>query len=223
MIEVIHTCEEMEQFILEKGFVPLFANQIQGFSIEEHTDPAIWFAKDQDGPWEWKGPIARNGKCIYGKFFHNKTGFISLEWAKHFINYRRDGYDFDARYDEGLVRNEDQFIYNTVTSKREMRSKTIKALCNFGKDGNKGFDGIMNRLQMQMYLIVSNFAYEIDKNGDPYGWGVAVYSTPETVLGQPYIDESYNISPEESRQFILDHLKQMYPNESDKAYKQIVG
>ncbi len=85
MEKIIHTMEDMEQFILEMGFVPLFANEIPGFSIEEHCDPNIWFKKDVDGPWEWKGPIILNQKCIYGKFFHNKTGFISLKWAKDFF------------------------------------------------------------------------------------------------------------------------------------------
>ena len=40
-------------------------------------------------------------QCIYGKFFHKKTGYISVEWFPHFANYRREGYDFDALYDDG--------------------------------------------------------------------------------------------------------------------------
>jgi len=48
------------------------SNEIPGFSIEELCPPELWFADDVDGPWEWKGPVARSGKCLYGKLF-NKT------------------------------------------------------------------------------------------------------------------------------------------------------
>ena len=37
----------------------------------------------------------------YGKFFDKKAGFISVEWVPVFANYRRDGYDFDALYEDG--------------------------------------------------------------------------------------------------------------------------
>ena len=41
-------------------------------AVEELCSPELWFADDVDGPWEWKGPAARSGKCLYGKLF-NKT------------------------------------------------------------------------------------------------------------------------------------------------------
>lgn len=55
---------------------------------------AGWFAEDRDGPWEWKGPAAQTKRCVYGKLFRKKAGFVSREWLPELVNFRRDGYDF---------------------------------------------------------------------------------------------------------------------------------
>ena len=57
-------------------------------------------------PLKWK--IRRSGKCLYGKIFNKKAGFVSREWIPEFVNFRRDGYDFDARWDDGLASYKDK-------------------------------------------------------------------------------------------------------------------
>ena len=84
----IRSAGDMEALVQQWGFLPFFKNEIEGFSIEEHTPPEWWFG-DSDGgegwgPWDWKGPVARTGSCAYGKFFRKKAGFISLEWFADF-------------------------------------------------------------------------------------------------------------------------------------------
>lgn len=86
--------EDIAALTEEWGFLPFFAGEIPGFSVEECCPPELWFSEDADGPWEWKGPVARSGRCVYGKFFGGRAGFISREWLPDFANYRRDGYDF---------------------------------------------------------------------------------------------------------------------------------
>lgn len=78
-MEQIFNEENLISVIKKYGFLPLFKNEIQGFSVEEHTPSSLWFQDDVDGPWEWKGPIASSGQCVYGKFFNKKSGFVSLE------------------------------------------------------------------------------------------------------------------------------------------------
>ena len=95
--------EDIAALAEEWGFLPFFAGEIPGFSVEECCPPELWFSEEADGPWEWKGPVARSGRCVYGKFFGGRAGFISREWLPDFANFRRDGYDFDARYDDGLA------------------------------------------------------------------------------------------------------------------------
>jgi len=99
--ECLHTVDELIGYIEEVGFLPLFRNEIPGFSVEERTTEKYWWSEDsQRDPWVWREIIARRGDIAYGKFFHNKAGFISKKWFPYFANYRRAGYDFDARWDD---------------------------------------------------------------------------------------------------------------------------
>ena len=110
----IRSQKDLEDIALEFGFLPFFNNEIRGFSIEEHTPTSYWFSDEREGPWEWKGPIAVKGKLVYGKFFRKKAGFVSLKWFSDFANFRRNGYDFDSRCDEGMVPQKDQKHYELV-------------------------------------------------------------------------------------------------------------
>ena len=197
------------------GFLPFFANGIPGFSVEEHTPRELWFT-EADGPWEWKGPIARTKRCLYGKFFGGKAGFISLEWFPDFANYRRDGFDFDSRYESGLASRKDMNVYGTVSRYGTVLSKKLKSLCGYSKGGERGFDGVITRLQMQTYICVADFEYMRDKYGKQYGWGVARYSTPEELFGYEAVTSAYSREPAESLERILDHLKKVLP-EADGA------
>ena len=100
----IRTWKELIHWVNEVGFLPLFANEIEGFSAEEHVSPNFWWTENpEQDPWLWREYIARSHEAAYGKFFDRKAGFISLEWLPHFANYRRGGYDFDARWQDGLA------------------------------------------------------------------------------------------------------------------------
>ena len=100
----IRSWRELINWINEVGFLPLFANEVPGFSAEEHVSPLFWWTGDpEQDPWEWREIIPATGEVAYGKFFNNKTGFISREWFPYFTNARRDGYDFDAAWDDELV------------------------------------------------------------------------------------------------------------------------
>lgn len=77
--ECIHTVDEAIAYINEIGFLPLFKNDIPGFSLEERTAPEGWWSDDPErDPWMWLGGDRRDAENIaYGKFFDKKAGFIS--------------------------------------------------------------------------------------------------------------------------------------------------
>lgn len=53
--ECIHTIEELEEYIERVGFLPLFANGVEGFSVEEWTDPKYWWSENaKRDPWIWR-------------------------------------------------------------------------------------------------------------------------------------------------------------------------
>lgn len=218
----IRTIEDLENAVTELGFLPFFENSLTGFSIEEHVDPRIWFS-NEDGPWEWKGPVINDLECAYGKFFEKKAAYISPEWFPDFANYRRDGYDFDARFEDGLVYHGDKILYDLIDNNAPILSKHLKQLGNYRKGGNKGFDTIINRLQAQAYVLISDFRYMIDKNGNEYGWGVAEYSTPERFLGKSFTDRVYDRSPEESYEALFEHFRKILPGTDENRIRSFLG
>lgn len=206
--------EEVLELVERVGFLPFFKNRIPGFSLEECCPRELWFSDTVDGPWEWKGPIARTGRCVYGKLFSGKAGFVSREWLPDFANFRRDGYDFDARFDDGLAAMKDKTVFEAVEKSGAILSKDLKELTGFGRGGIKGFDTVITRLQMQTYVIIRDFVYMRDKYGRTYGWGVAQYSTPEALFGYDLVSSAYERDPMESRQRVLDHLRAVIPDAS---------
>ena len=208
--------EDIVSLTVELGFLPFFAGEIPGFSVEECCPPELWFSENADGPWEWKGPAARSGQCVYGKFFGGKAGFISKEWFPDFANLRRNGYDFDACYEDGLASRKDKDVYDTLTEHGALLSKELKRLCNYRKGGNKGFDTVIIRLQMQTYVTIGDFVYLQDKYGRTYGWGVAQYTTPEAQFGYDFVTSAYRKDPAKSKADIRVHSKSILPDANAK-------
>lgn len=222
---VIDSKEALIWAIEEYGFLPFFANSIEGFSVEEHVAWDCWYNNSGDSfwpAWEWKGPVIRETGCAYGKFFERKACFISPEWFPDFANRRRDGYDFDARYDDGLAALKDKQLYDLIDANAPILTKELKELGNYRKGGVKGFDTIITRLQAQCYVVISDFVYMKDKHGEPYGWGVAEYSTPERMMGERFTDAVYRRTPEESYERILSHFREMFPHEDEGALRRFL-
>jgi len=220
---IISSKEELIEIINEFGFVPFFRNEIPSFSIEEHIARGCWYNDCEDGfwpAWEWKGPVIRECGCAYGKFLKGKAMYVSNECFPDFANYRRDGYDFDARYDDGLASYYDKELFELLDSKAPIMSKQLKKIGDYGKGGHKGFDTMITRLQKQCYVIISDFRYATDKSGKEYGWGVAEYSTPEKFFGKNFTNHVYKKTPEESYDELLTHFKKILPGvDTDKIGK----
>ena len=68
---MIKSRNDLVKAIKKYGFIPFFANDIEGFSIEENISSECWWTADSGrwDAWEWKGPVIRETGCAYGKFF----------------------------------------------------------------------------------------------------------------------------------------------------------
>ena len=219
----IRSAQELINYVNEVGFLPLFKNEIDGFSVEEHTWPQGWWSGDpEQDPWEWREEIARSGKVAYGKFFDKKAGFISLEWLPRFANYRRDGYDFDARYEDGLASFRSKKVMDQFLEHEELYSNELKELAGFGKGGEKNFPGIVTDLQMQTYLTVKDFRQRKNKKGQQYGWAIAVYCMPEQIWGYESLTAAYKEKPEESKERIMRRVKEVFPWATDRQINKII-
>ncbi|MBR1742875.1 MAG: hypothetical protein IJ733_13600 [Lachnospiraceae bacterium] len=230
----IRTWQELVEWINEVGFLPLFANGIQGFSAEEHVSPDFWWTGDRsEDPWEWREIIAASRQAVYGKFFDKKAGFISLEWLPYFVNYRRQGYDFDARWEDGLANRREKLIMELLTGKdadgdmtfpdRQILSTELKKMAGFGKGGEKNYPGIVTGLQMQTYLVIVDFHRRTNKKGAEYGMPVSVMLPPEAVWGYEEVTKAYKETPLESWHRLSARVREMYPEAEEKEIVRLIG
>lgn len=165
----IQSWQELIDWVDEVGFLPLFRNEADGFSAEENTSDLYWWSGDpEQDPWEWRQLIARSGRVAYGKFFGGKAGFISRAWFPHFANWRRDSYDFDSRWDEGLAGIRQKRVMDQFAERGELFSSELKRLAGFGREGEKNFEGTVTGLQMGGYLVIRDFRRRINRRGLPY-------------------------------------------------------
>ena len=220
----VRTKQDLEDAIGEYGIVPYFRCSIPGFSLEEHCPPRVLFSDGEEDTWAWKGPVIRETGCAYGKFFEKKAAYVSRELFPDLANYRRDGYDFDARYDDGLARFQDKLLFDLLEERAPVLSKELRLAGGYAysgrgqsAEGRKGFDASIARLQEQCYVIISDFVYTLDKQGRPRGWGVAEYTTPERFWGERFRERVYAREPEESRARLLEHLARLFPQAGEAA------
>ena len=219
----IRSPEDLKNAIEEFGIVPFFKTSIPGFSISENVDPKVWFSPEDVGVWEWKGPMIRELGCAYGKLFEKKAAFVSAEVYLDLANWRRDGYDFDARFDDGLATWADKALFELVDANAPALSTYLKRLGGYNKEGRTGFDASITRLQTQGYVIVNDFVYAVDRKGRTYGWGTAEYTTPEKFWGAAFTDSVYQRSPEESRERLTERLSALFPNAREAALRKFLG
>ncbi len=219
----IRSYKELIFYINEVGFLPLFANEVPGFSAEEHVSPDFWFTGDiEQDPWEWRALIARSGEVAYGKFISQKATFVSLKWFPVFANYRRDGYDFDARWDDELANIRQKKIMDQFLSEPEWIGMNLKRAAGFGKDGEKNFSGILTELQMESYLVIKDFKRKVNKKGGEYGMPVCVYVRPEDFFGKEMVTSGYREDPKDSKERIREHLKSLWPSMTEAQLTKIL-
>ena len=220
-MKVVHDCPELMEAIEEMGFLPLLGGEIEGFSADELVAPECRYVELPDGGWdwplwEWKGPMVTEGGFVYGKFFGGKAGFITREWWPDFCNYRRSRHPMP----------EEDSIEGTILSilqvNGSMITRDLRMACGFDGPKMRGrFDGYVTKLQSACRIVTEDFVYPRDKHDRPYGWGWALLSTPESLLGHDACLCSR--SPEESRQRIETHLRSLLPHATDKQLAKIIG
>ena len=213
---IIGSRDDLAALTEQLGFLPFFESGVPGWSAAENTDPALWFT-GQEGPWEWKGQLAAARRCVYGKFYRGKAAFVSLECFPHLANYRRDGYDFEGRCDDGLVPHSDRLVMACLTAREPCRARDLRRLCGV----RKGFDTSLTRLQMQTFVLNQDFVYDLDRQGRPYGWGNALLSTPERWLGEDVVNAA-TLSPAASLTWLVHRLCCAMPDVDEMTFRKLL-
>lgn len=229
-MKTICSSMELEQAVLQLGFLPFFSCGIDGFSIQERIDPEYWFSDDTEGAWEWKGPLIREGHCAYGKFFAKRAGYVSLEWFPHLMNVRRTCH-YAKDEDTAAL---DDVVLQAIESERSTTVRELRQL--LGLSGRRGsrrasdpvdllpsgsrlsLEPILTRLMMETRVVIADFEYNVDRHGRTYGWGVARYTTPEQLYGPLRAD----CSPEESYDRIYRHLRTLFPEAPERRIQALI-
>ena len=189
MTDEIRTREDLVAVVNEIGFLPFFTCRIEGFSLEDNISYDAWYQG------RWSGKIHWDAWKLWPDF----------------CNYRREGYDFDARFDDGLASYKDKGVVDYITGVGATLTKDIKDNLNYNKGGNKGFETVISRLQMETYVVPINYEYSKRKNGDEYGWGNCRYDIAESYWGDKLCRSAYKRSPQESLNRILMHVLKALP------------
>ena len=218
------TPEDVVERIHEVGFLSLFATEIPGFSVEEHTYAWDWWCDDPArDPWAWRMEIAKRDDIAYGKFFDKKAGFISLSWFPVFANYRRDGYDYEGMYDDGKLNGRAKKILDALELDEnavglELMSGELRRRAAL----EKGFDNVLISLQMQSFLLISGFRQKQNKKGIAYGWHLPSFMTPETKWGYDTVN-SISETTEASRSRMAEQIRKYYPDADEKEIRKVMG
>ncbi len=191
-IPFLRTAEDLVAAVEQVGFLPLLPGAVPGFSVYEHTDESAWFSGDAARcPWEWRYRLAADERLVYGKLFGGKAGYLARAWLPVFAKYRRDGYDFDARYEDGKATRASMELMRCMDSGTPLASWELRARAGFGRGGTKGFEHAITQLQMQSYLVVCGFARKRNRAGVEYGWPTSVFITPEARWGADFVRSGY--------------------------------
>ncbi len=229
---MIASMEQLEGAALRYGMLPFFANRISGFSVEEMAAPGMLFGDTRDdyGCWEWKGPVIQEQTTAYGKFFNRKAGFVATDLLPDFLNYRRNAYPVKEgsaeqmildiiRRNEGLSSTElKREIFGMPSGRR--RPDSLVDTIDYVKPKRHSLEGPLQRLQMGGWLLIADFEYKHTSRGERYGWGVAVYSTPEIWFGRGF--ETKGSTPQDSFEFLVDALSEKLPGVNRKLISDLI-
>lgn len=208
--------QSLEKLIDTLGILPFFSNNVPGWSLEELSDSSIWFTSET-GPWEWKGELSYEKKCVYGKMLRNKSAFISPAWFGDLANWRRGGMSFDERVEAGLVPRQDILLVRYLREHPYTQSRYVKRECGF----SEGYDAVLTRLEMQTYVVNQDFQYSVDRHGRPYGWGNAVLCLAEDWAGEALKSVPEGREPEESFERMIAHLKGVLGADEDALRREL--
>lgn len=229
---IIASRAQLEGAALHFGLLPFFRNGIPGFSVEEMSAPGMLFGEtsQDEGCWEWKGPVIREQTTAYGKFFNRKAGFVALELLQDFLNYRRNAYPLKRdsteemilgiiREHEGLLSTElKRIIFGASPHKR--KPEDLAGFMEPVVKKRHSLEGPLQRLQMGGHLLIADFEYKYTAKGERYGWGVALYSTPEIWFERDFKESSR--TPQESFEFLVETLAERLPGVSRTEIGNII-
>jgi hypothetical protein len=199
----------------ELGFLSLCRSRVPGLSVEELTPPEYWFVKGVDGPWEWRQQAI--DRFAYAKLLGRNAGFVSHEWFPALCNFRRDGLDFDARYEDGRIPQMGKRVYELIAE----HSRSTPELKSLVSGSESGYERAITALQMSTDVLIVGFDAKIDSLGRPYGWGVSRYDLADRMLGE-LTRSAFDEDPQDSFRRMKSHILSLCPEADPKVVEKLL-
>ena len=163
-------------------------------------------------------------------------GIPSVEYGNltsGLVNIRRR-----ARFRPNLVGKEAE-VYEAIRSHESLLTSEIRKLCGFQRTNRlKGqpvldvpepkpkrspsLETILTRLEMRTFVVIADFEYRIDRYGQPYGWGLARYSTPEVLFKSTRLRAAACFKPDVSLERVCRHLSYYLPGATLEEIESLI-
>lgn len=209
--------DRLEDCIAAYDFLPFFRNEVPGWSVEEKTPARLWFT-EEPGPWEWKGPVARQGNFLYGKFFEKKACWVDRTVFGRFAQVRRA---MPRSKNERTLARE-AWLAEFMSYGEAVLSPDLKEAWQEEFGTLSGLDAALTSLQMRTELVIADFEYRHDKTGRPYGWGLARYVRPEALIGEEFLSETA-ASPEAALEELTAMLSSKLPQADPALLRRLLA
>ena len=112
---------------------------------------------------------------------------------------------------------------DVVWKDEQILSTDLKKTAGFGKAGEKNYPGIVTGLQMQTYLVITDFHRRVNKKGQEYGMPVSVMLPPEAIWGYDTVTSAYSEEPAESWKKIYNRVRELYPDSEEREIIRLIG
>ncbi len=190
-----------------------------------YDTPVRWHTGDAEtDPWEWRMRVLdERGDIAYGKVFFKKSGYITRNWAAHFLAARRGNLSFEQAYAAGTISHEAKRIYAAVQEYGTLPLHAIKQLAGFGAESKSRFDGALTELQMRMYLSMCGRQQKLSQKGEEYGWFSTVFCTTEQFWGKDVFEQAAGISKDAAVEAITNQIKTLNPDAPEKKIAKFIS
>ncbi len=250
MLRKIDGPDAMIEIVRRMGLIPFFRNPVHGWSIEEMTAPGCWFDADGVlGPWDWKIDVVRSGMA-YGKFLGGRAAFATERWYRELMNYRRSLPKYKVEHGGILAKPAYDAILEAGSLESRQLRRVLSE--HSGSPVKKNVsDTVLTFLQMGTWCLTGDFERVYRGPDLVYsGWQLSSNTTPEQFWGEGSLSPAGHVdrpadevtpswawrleeedaapvisnlgSPEESRQRIIDHVLEMFPDADIKVLEKMI-
>ena len=223
---LIRSAADMLALVRQKGFLPLIGpsfsrNTIPGFSVEEFTPREYWFLYGVEAPGNGRIRHPERPGCLWKAASFPRV-IRESGMVPDLMNWRRSHFRFRPKRE-----SKEKLVYETIQLCESLQTGEIREACGFRRRSESranarkkasrehSMEHVLMRLMMGTYLVIHSFEQHYDRNMQPYGWGIARYTTPEHMFGAEAL--RCDRTPEESAKRILEKLAREIPDATDAA------